>query len=108
MTGNDYKFSPGKSYVVTSALLFEQTGQLTLWQQVGDASISWGQTVAFFEEYKHALEWGDRAWMLKMERIKERFRAHRQTATSSARSTRAAGSPTARASLQCWRIGTTP
>jgi hypothetical protein len=75
MTGNDYKFSPGKSYVVTSALLFEQTGQLTLWQQVGDASISWGQTVAFFEEYKHALEWGDRAWMLKMDRIKERFRA---------------------------------
>ena len=75
MTGNDYKFAPGKAYVVTSALLFEQTKQLTLWQQVGNGSISWGQTVALFEEYKKDLEFGDRAWMLDTQSIKERFRA---------------------------------
>ena len=61
LSGKDFKFAPGKSYIVTSALAFEETRQLTLWQQVGDNSLSWGQAVQLYEQNKSKIEWDDTA-----------------------------------------------
>lgn len=74
LSGKDFKFAPGKSYVVTSALAFEETQQLTLWQQVGDNSMPWGQTLQMYEQNKSKIEWGDTAWMLDTFEIRARFR----------------------------------